>query len=271
MPLLENQAPEIKLSFGDNSAQKQRRQMLIALTLLLAALILTLTKDHEFWFPSTPTLQSESEPIEETSPEPRAQSEPATTATQPIAPVPRARLKGKPHTPPSAVAAAPNPAAASAPVGTSRTVLPPLKVEVVTGDEHRSVQAGSSSVEVDLSKSSTPAQASSAPPTSDAAGVDVASARVHLSPGATQILKRPVEPIYPLLAKQMKIQGSVVLDALIGRDGNIQHLRVLSGPTILSAAAQEAIKQWRFRPYLQSGQAVETQARVTVNFMIFTQ
>jgi periplasmic protein TonB len=73
------------------------------------------------------------------------------------------------------------------------------------------------------------------------------------------------------LAREMKIQGAVVLNALIGRAGNIQHIRVLSGPTILSAAAQEAVKQWRFRPYLQSGQAVETEARIIVNFTIFTQ
>jgi len=80
-----------------------------------------------------------------------------------------------------------------------------------------------------------------------------------------------VEPNYPLLAKQMKVQGAVVLEALIGRDGNIQDLHVLSGPTILSTAAREAVKQWRFRPYLQSGQAVETEARITVNFTISTQ
>ena len=70
-----NQAPEIKLSFEDDSAQKQRRQMFIALTLLLAALILILTKDRDFWFPSAPVFQSASEPLEETSPEPRAQPE----------------------------------------------------------------------------------------------------------------------------------------------------------------------------------------------------
>ena len=94
MPLPhQNQAPEIKFSFGDDSAQKQRRQMLIALTLLLVALILILTKDREFWFPSAP-VQSESEPLEETSPEPNS-LEAVTTITQPA--VPR-RLKAK-HAP----------------------------------------------------------------------------------------------------------------------------------------------------------------------------
>ncbi|HMH06285.1 MAG TPA: TonB family protein [Terriglobales bacterium] len=269
MPLLqENQATEIKLSFGDDSAQKQRRQMLIALTLLLAALILTLTKDREFWFPPAPALQSEAEPLEETSPQLMSQSEAATTTTQPALP---ARQKAKPHAPPAAAAAATVPAGASAPVAMSRTVLPPLQVEVVAGDEHRTIQAGSNSVNVDLRPPSLPAQASSPLPTSGPAGVVDATARVRLSPGAAQILSRPVEPNYPLLAKEMKIQGAVVLEVLVGRDGNIQHLHVLSGPTILSAAAREAVKQWRFKPYLQSGQAVETEARITVNFTIFTQ
>jgi protein TonB len=68
----------------------------------------------------------------------------------------------------------------------------------------------------------------------------------------------------------MKVEGAVVLNALIGRDGNIQKLQVLSGPTILSAAAREAVQQWRFRTYLQSGQAVETESRITVNFTIWT-
>ncbi len=90
-------------------------------------------------------------------------------------------------------------------------------------------------------------------------------------PAPSDLLSRPVQPNYPLLAKEMKVQGAVVLEALIGRDGNIQDLHVLSGPTILSTAAREAVKQWRFRPYLQSGQAVETEARITVNFTISTQ
>ena len=271
MPLQqENQVTEGKPSFGDDPVQKQRRQMLIALSLLLAALILLLTKDREFWFPSAPVLQSESEPLEETLPEPKSQSELATTTTQPAVP---ARPKSKPHTPKTVVAGEPNPASASGPVVTGRAVLPPLGVEVVTGDEHGTVQAGSNSVKVDLGAKapSAPTQASSARPTSNSVGGADATARVHLSPGAAQILSRPVEPKYPLLAKQMKIQGAVVLDALIGRDGIIQHLHLLSGPAILSAAAREAVKQWRFRPYLQSGQAVETEARITVSFTIWTQ
>ena len=148
----------------------------------------------------------------------------------------------------------------------------------MAGDERRTIQPGTNSVRVDLQPRTPiiPSQASLSPAplsqsSSPAAGVAEASGRVHLSPGAAEIISRPVEPNYPLLAKQMKVQGAVVLEALIGRDGNIQDLHVLSGPAILSAAAREAVKQWRFRPYLLSGEAVETEARITVNFTISTQ
>ena len=102
------------------------------------------------------------------------------------------------------------------------------------------------------------------------AGVTNATAQVRLSPGTAEVVSHPVDPNYPMLAKQMKVQGSVVLQALIGKDGNIQDLQVLSGPAILSAAAREAVKQWRFKPYLEAGQPVETEARITVNFTIST-
>ena len=100
----------------------------------------------------------------------------------------------------------------------------------------------------------------------------VASAadRVQLSQQAVQNVTVSVPPDYPLLARQMKVQGAVILQALISREGSIQELQIVSGPGILAAAAREAVKQWRFKPYYQSGQAVETQARITVNFTIST-
>jgi TonB family protein len=267
MPLLhENQVTEITSIGGNDFEHKHRRHMLVALTLLLAALILVLTKDYSFWFPPAPQARSESEPMEELSPEPKMQSETATTVAQPAVAV---RPKAKSYTPPAASAEA-NPAPASAAVVTSRAVLPPLQVEIVAGDERRTVQAGSNSVKVDLRPPFSPTEPSSTRPKSDAVSVADATAQVHLSPSAAEALSSPVEPNYPMLAKQMRIQGAVVLEALIGRDGSIQALHVLSGPAILSAAAQEAVKQWRFKPYLQSGQTVETKARIVVNFTIFT-
>jgi protein TonB len=94
-------------------------------------------------------------------------------------------------------------------------------------------------------------------------------AQVQLSSGSAQVISR-VDPSYPLLAKQMKVQGAVVLEALISKSGSIQDIEVLSGPAILSEAAREAVKQWHFKPYYQGGQPVETEARVTVNFTIST-
>ena len=63
---------------------------------------------------------------------------------------------------------------------------------------------------------------------------------------------------------------AVSLQALISKEGTIQELQILSGPRILAAAAREAVKQWHFKPYLQNGQPVETQAKITVNFTIST-
>ena len=93
---------------------------------------------------------------------------------------------------------------------------------------------------------------------------------VQLSPQTAQSVSVSVPPDYPLLARQMKVQGAVRLQALISREGTIQELQILSGPSILATAAREAVKQWHFKPYTQNGQPVETQARITVNFTIST-
>jgi TonB family protein len=160
-------------------------------------------------------------------------------------------------------------------VTTARTVLPPLEIEVVAGDVHRAVHPGTNSVHVDLQPNS-PAQpaseAGAAGGTSDttASVVRTAAEHVQVSADAAEVVSRPVQPGYPLLARQMKVQGSVILQALIGRDGLIQDLRVLSGPPILASAAQEAVKQWHFKPHYLGADAVETQARITVNFTIST-
>jgi protein TonB len=91
-----------------------------------------------------------------------------------------------------------------------------------------------------------------------------------MSADASRAVDRTVEPAYPVLAKQMKVQGAVVMQALIGADGLIQDLKVVSGPAILSSAAREAVRQWRFKPFFENGKAVETQAKITVNFTIST-
>ncbi|MGA9738556.1 MAG: energy transducer TonB, partial [Candidatus Sulfotelmatobacter sp.] len=93
---------------------------------------------------------------------------------------------------------------------------------------------------------------------------------VQMSAGTSAIVTRSVKPSYPLLARQMKVQGSVILKALIGRDGIIQNLSVVSGPHILASAAEDAVRQWHFKPHLQGRDPVETEAKITVNFTIST-
>lgn len=75
-----------------------------------------------------------------------------------------------------------------------------------------------------------------------------------------------VEPVYPHIAAISGIQGQVKLHAIIGRDGSIQSLNVVSGHPLLARAALEAVEQWRYRPYILNGQAVEVETLITVNF-----
>jgi protein TonB len=77
-----------------------------------------------------------------------------------------------------------------------------------------------------------------------------------------------VEPDYPAEARQQQIQGPVVLDVRIGRDGTIQETKLLSGPPLLADAAISAVKQWRFRPRGIKGQPIEMQTRITLNFRL---
>jgi protein TonB len=253
---------------------QQRRRMLIALLVLLLALISVLVKDRQFWFPPAPS--TESETAEQSPPRP-VPAPPAKTVTpvvqpKPAAPAPvpvRSKSKRVVRTDVSADAQPPTGAIITA---TNRAVLPPLEVEVVAGNQHRTVSPADSSVKVEMQSAppATAEQTTASPSQDRSLGAANFAARVQMSPGTAQVVSRPVDPTYPLLAKQMKVQGAVVLEALISKTGSIQDIQVLSGPAILSVAAREAVKQWHFKPYYQGGQAVETEARITVNFTIST-
>ena len=81
-------------------------------------------------------------------------------------------------------------------------------------------------------------------------------------------LIRRVQPLYPPLARQARVQGQVVLRAIIRRDGVIENLQVLSGHPMLLQAAIDAVKQWRYRPYSLNGEPVEVETQVTMNFVL---
>jgi protein TonB len=87
----------------------------------------------------------------------------------------------------------------------------------------------------------------------------------HMSEG---MLIHRVEPQYPALAKTAHIQGSVILAALIGRDGTIQNLQVVSGHPLLAPAAINAVREWRYQPYILNEVPVEVETRITVNFIL---
>ena len=82
------------------------------------------------------------------------------------------------------------------------------------------------------------------------------------------ILLKRVTPKYPKAAKKAKIEGSVVLALVIGKDGTVKDVHVVSGPNELVDAAMVAVKQWRYRPYKLLGQFVEANTTVTVNFQL---
>jgi protein TonB len=93
--------------------------------------------------------------------------------------------------------------------------------------------------------------------------------RVRVSQGVTSglLIVHP-QPTYPPLAKQARISGAVVLQAEISKDGSIQNLHVISGHPMLIQNALEAVKRWKYKPYILNGEPVEVETTITVNFTL---
>jgi periplasmic protein TonB len=92
---------------------------------------------------------------------------------------------------------------------------------------------------------------------------------VKMSAGVMNaLLVRRVQPDYPEIAKAMRLSGTVLLRATIGTDGEVHSTQVLSGNPILADAALRAVRQWRYRPTLLDGEAVEVETEITVNFVL---
>jgi periplasmic protein TonB len=77
-----------------------------------------------------------------------------------------------------------------------------------------------------------------------------------------------VQPIYPPLAREARVQGAVELRAIVSKSGMIENLVVLSGHPLLVPAAINAVQQWRYRPYLLNGEPIEVETEITVNFVL---
>jgi protein TonB len=93
--------------------------------------------------------------------------------------------------------------------------------------------------------------------------------KLKISQGVSQgLLVKSVPPVYPALARQMHLQGDVELLASIGKDGSITGVKLLSGDSVLSRAAIDAVKQWKYKPYYLDDQPVEIQTQITVKFKL---
>jgi protein TonB len=82
------------------------------------------------------------------------------------------------------------------------------------------------------------------------------------------LLVQRTTPVYPQIAKEARVSGTVVLQATISKAGLIENLRVISGPTMLRQSAQDAVKSWRYRPYMLDGAPVEVETTVNVTFTL---
>jgi TonB family protein len=231
--------------------------------MLLVSLAFVLYRDRDFWFPDA---EDATERPLETPP----------TLSEAVAPdsKPATVVHKKPHVKSTqTTVAAPVVEESTPPLTVTRTVLPPLEVEVVAGTVHRTVRPGNNSVRVDMQpeadseSASKPSIQESEVPANITTG---AAERAPISTDSANVVSHSVQPGYPMLARQMKVQGVVTLQALIGRDGLIQDLHVVSGPPILAKAALEAVRQWHFKPHYQGADTVETEAKITVNFTIST-
>jgi protein TonB len=100
---------------------------------------------------------------------------------------------------------------------------------------------------------------------------------VHAKPAAPPVkpsvlmegnLIHKVQPVYPAIARQIHLQGTVQLRAVIAADGAVHDIDVISGPPLLVQAARDAVRQWRYRPYVLNGHAIEVESQVTVRFVL---
>jgi len=232
--------------------ENDRSRLGLALVLLFVALAVLVVKDRDFWFGDAETSVAD-QTLPEWVPGSVVQA-PAIPAAKVKVHVAAAKTSAE-----SAVSGRPTIAANSA-------VIPPLEVEVIAGDARDTVHLGGNPVKTEMPPDSRSGTAGST--AAERGPTTVAAGRVRMSLAKATMPAQGAEPSYPLLSRQMKVQGSVLLQALIGADGVIRDLRVLSGPAILASAAREAARRWQFKPYLQNGQPVETQAKITVNFTI---
>jgi protein TonB len=145
--------------------------------------------------------------------------------------------------------------------------LPPVAGGGVVGGIPGGIPGGTMGGVIGGILSSVPQAAPPPPPV--AAPKPVAPQRIRVGGNVQQarLVNQP-KPVYPPLAKQARIQGTVRFNAIIGRDGAIANLQVVSGHPLLVPSALEAVRQWKYQPTLLNGEPVEVVTQIDVNFTL---
>ncbi|HUB82191.1 MAG TPA: energy transducer TonB [Bryobacteraceae bacterium] len=105
------------------------------------------------------------------------------------------------------------------------------------------------------------------PPPAKPVAMGTKTIRVGGQVEAAKVISAPA-PVYPVLAKDARVGGEVRLDAIIGTDGHIENLKVISGPPLLINAAMDAVKKWTYQPTILNGQPFKVETLITVNFQL---
>ncbi|HEV2117800.1 MAG TPA: TonB family protein, partial [Terriglobales bacterium] len=161
---------------------------------------------------------------------------------------------------------------------TTEIALPPAPLVVEGGKRHVATSSPSTDTQVAPPSLDTVAGAAKPGlgPVMNAAPVGlpklaavVPPKRVKVSQGVTQgLLVRQVRPQYPSMARESRVEGDVLLEALISKDGSVSDVRAISGPALLIPPALQAVRQWRYKPYLLNGEPVEVETQIKVQFRL---
>jgi protein TonB len=115
----------------------------------------------------------------------------------------------------------------------------------------------------------TPVTVATATPPAASASKTTALTRIYVPPSELdQYILRKTPPVYPMIAKAAGVGGMVVLDIIVDSKGNLQKVTTVNGSALLARAAEEALRQWRFKPYLIDGNPVEMESQVAMNFRL---
>jgi len=224
---------------------------------------------------SKPSVQPAPAPVMNAAPAPAATA-PSSQPTEPLATRPAARDKDsdseEPTTPIAPKPTKASNTASSAPSKTPAAGNPEPEPMVVKGGKVPATHTETPAADAPPPSMAGLATGATPPPdlvTGTTSEIAPRLQTLSISQGVSQgLLFKKVAPVYPQNAIRMRIEGAVELQATISKTGDISHIKVLSGDPQLTKAASDAVKQWKYKPYLLNGEPVEIQTQVTVNFRL---